>query len=92
MKFNTYQESSDGKEYYDGKRWHVKPSVARQESRDYELHLNQSIDNAIERMKNGSPTERKEAEKQYSALSSERRNIAQAKFNLRHSTSHLKDL
>ena len=39
MKFNTYEESSDGKEYYDGKRWHVKPSVARQESRDYELHI-----------------------------------------------------
>ena len=86
-----YEESANGEEYFDGKRWHVKPSVARKESRDYELHLNQSIDNAIERMKNGTASERKEAEKQYSALSTQRRNIAQNKFNQRHSTGFLQD-
>ena len=59
---------------------------------EYEKKLENRIDNAIDRMKNGSPAERKEAEKQYSALSSERRNIAQAKFYQRHSTGHLKDL
>lgn len=58
---------------------------------DKEKWLNHNIDNAIERMKNGSPAERKETEKEYDSLTQQRRNLSQTKFNLRHSTGHLKD-
>jgi hypothetical protein len=33
-----YQESSDGKEYFDGKKWHVKKSVSEKESKEFDQH------------------------------------------------------
>lgn len=92
MKFNYYEESSDGKEYYDGKRWHVKPSVARKESRDFAIHtnpsfediLNRRIDSTIHEMKDGDRFSREKAQNKYKVLSDIRASIAREKFYQRH--------
>lgn len=57
-----------------------------------ELVQNTRIENAIDKMKNGSPKLREKASKEYDKLAQERANLARQKFYERHSTGHIKDL